>query len=284
MFGESFATIRQMDNVSKPEGEGMSDAAWKALMGDMKQETALFIEHLFREGGRHTDLIDGDYTFVNANLARHYGIPEPAGDVFVRVELPRDSGRGGLLGQGGFLAQRTSLIFRGFALVTGYMCGVLEAPSDPDLLRRVADQLEAAGTEQEKSRIRAEDPTCIGCHRLMDPLGQAFDHFDAAGRYTDLLADGKPVDTHAQYMGEAIDGPDDVRALVLKNEFGRCVTSRVLMDAIGRRLDLGDKRDDCATRRALALAGDKAGLRDIVAGVLLSDAFRSRVVGEKDEQ
>ena len=82
------------------------------------QETKLFFDSIVRENRPMTDLLDGDYTFLNERLAAHYGIPGVRGERFRKVMLPPDSPRRGLLGKGSVLmatsyANRTSPVVRG---------------------------------------------------------------------------------------------------------------------------------------------------------------------------
>ena len=88
------------------------------LLGAFKQETELFIASTLREDRSVSDLLRGDYTFVNERLARHYKIPGIYGTRFRRVTLPNPEQRGGLLGHGAILAttsypDRTSPVLRG---------------------------------------------------------------------------------------------------------------------------------------------------------------------------
>ena len=88
------------------------------LREGLRRETELFFASVLREDRSVLELLDADYTFVNERVARHYGIPNVKGSHFRRVQLPADSPRRGLLGQGSILAvtsfaDRTSPVVRG---------------------------------------------------------------------------------------------------------------------------------------------------------------------------
>ncbi len=68
----------------------------------MKRETELFFADIVQRDRSVLDVFNADYTFVNAKLARHYGIPNISGDHFRKVTYP-DATRRGVLGQGSIL-------------------------------------------------------------------------------------------------------------------------------------------------------------------------------------
>jgi hypothetical protein len=102
----------------------------------MLQETELFFENIVKEDRSVLELLDANYTFLNERLARHYGIPNVYGSHFRRVTLPRDSMRGGLLGQGSILT------------VTSSTAGQCAAPRGESSRREAADH---AGTNDAAS-------------------------------------------------------------------------------------------------------------------------------------
>ena len=88
------------------------------LRGAMYEESIRFFTDLFQRDGSVLDILDADYTFVNDELAKHYGIPDVVGEEWRRVEGVKRFGRGGILGMATTLAKqsgasRTSPILRG---------------------------------------------------------------------------------------------------------------------------------------------------------------------------
>jgi hypothetical protein len=62
-------------------------------------------------------------------------------------------------------------------------------------------------TTRERFSVHVADATCAGCHAVIDPLGFAFERFDAIGRYREL-DNGRPVDSAVEVeVGASFDGP-----------------------------------------------------------------------------
>ena len=63
----------------------------------MRRETEMLFAHIAREDRSLLELLDCDYTFLNAKLAQLYGIKDVTGTQMRQVKLPKDSPRGGVL-------------------------------------------------------------------------------------------------------------------------------------------------------------------------------------------
>ena len=152
----------------------------------MLTETEIFFDNLIREDRSIMDLYTADYTFVNERLARHYGIPDVAGERFRRVDYLHDERRG-ILGHGSILtltshAGRTSPVLRG-KWVMEVLLGTPPPPPPPDVPEL---EEEAVGdgrflTVRERLEMHAANPTCNSCHRMIDPIGLALENFDVSG-------------------------------------------------------------------------------------------------------
>ena len=84
----------------------------------MHEEAIRFFTDLFQNDGSVLSVLDGDHTFLNEALAKHYGIPGVTGPEWRRVDGVRKYGRGGILAMAATLAKqsgasRTSPILRG---------------------------------------------------------------------------------------------------------------------------------------------------------------------------
>src|SRR6185436_9965826 len=101
------------------------------LRSDMERETAALIEDVvFGKGGTLADLFKADYTFVNASLAKHYGMPAVMGDALVKQPVPHDTG---ILAQGSLMAGHAGMTFssptlRGKLVRTRFLCQDLPPP------------------------------------------------------------------------------------------------------------------------------------------------------------
>lgn len=215
------------------------------VRGAMKRETEMFFEHIARGDRDLIELITANYTFANAQLARHYGISGVRGDDFQQVELPTDSHRGGILTQGSFLVStsnpdRTSPVKRGLFVLENLLAtqpppppanvpALEDAHADGKMLRTVREQLEA----------HRADPACAACHAHFDPIGIVLENFDVVGQWRDDER-GAPIDpTATTITGDKLKGIDDLRHYIAGNRerFYRCVTEKLMTYALGRGLE-----------------------------------------------
>jgi hypothetical protein len=252
------------------------------VAADMRHETELFFNNLVREDLSVLDLYRADYTFVNERLARHYGFPGVAGSHFRKITYPDDTRRG-LLGQGSMLVQtsfanRTSPVLRG-KWVMEVLLGTPPPPPPPDV-PPIENTAEAkAGkmlTTRERVELHRANPVCSSCHRFMDPIGLALDHFDVTARWRER-ENGSVLDTRGDfYDGTAISTPAELSAALLKRPEAlvRNFTENLLAYALGRRAEYYDQPAIRAITRAGAANGHR--MSTYVIGVIMSDPFRMK--------
>lgn len=247
----------------------------------MRQETRLFLADLVRRDASVLDLLTAEYSFLNEPLASHYRIGGVRGAQFRRVSLPPE--RRGLLGQGSILtstslADRTSPVLRG-KWVLEVLLGSPPPPPPPNVPALDDSVKPTRGGESLSTRQRMEEhrrnPACASCHKVIDPLGLALEHFDREGRWR-VLDNGVPVNTASTlYDGTSITGRDGlVQALLARREAVlRTFTENLLTFAIGRRLDYRD----APQVRAIVAATGKQNYRfsSFILGVISSPAFRA---------
>jgi mono/diheme cytochrome c family protein len=256
------------------------------LRDAFRREMELFVQAVMREDRSVLDLLNADFTFVNERLALHYGIPNVRGDRFRRVTLT-DPNRFGLLGKGGMLlstsyANRTAPVLRG-AWILENILGTPPAPPPPDV---EAFQENKDGEKAKTVRAIMEQhrskPSCNACHGVMDPLGFAFENFDAVGawRTTDVFA-GTPIDPSGKLVdGTAVSGPVDVRKAILKrpDQFVQTMTEKLMTYALGRSVEYYDMP---AVRKIVRdAAASNYKFSSIVKGIVASDPFQMRKVPE----
>jgi hypothetical protein len=267
------------------------------LRDAMARETRLFVGAVFREDRSLLELIDADFTFLNGPLARHYGIADthgnrvgqkptrPAGEPirgerFVCVSLG-DSGRGGLLTQASVLTAtsnptRTSPVKRG-RWVLEQLLGT-PPPEPPPGVPPLAEDSHAvlsASLRQRMEQHRA-NPSCAVCHARMDPLGFAFENFDATGAFRTQDA-GFPIDPSGTLPdGRTFRGPDELKKILLekKDRFARCLAEKMLTYALGRGLTASDR--PAIDRIAASMAKDGYRFSALVRAVVHSNPFRLR--------
>jgi len=254
----------------------------ESLLQSFKTETELFVASTLREDRSVDDLLNADYTFVNERLARHYGIPGVYGTRFRKVELPNHDQRGGLLAEGALLVttsypDRTSPVLRGKWLLNNIF-GLPILPPPPGVNATLETKPGAIpASMRERLAQHRTDPSCNGCHTVIDPLGFALENFDVIGAWRTTDEAGKPIDTSGTTAsGEKINGLAGLRAALLEQpgQFPQTVTEKLMAYALGRRLEY---YDEPAVRNIVHDAAAKDyRWSSIVLGIVESPEFLSR--------
>jgi hypothetical protein len=213
------------------------------------KEMDLFFDAQLKEDRSIVDLLTANFTFVNEQLARHYGIAGVYGSHFRRVTLT-DENRWGLLGKAAVLSvtsysTRTSPTIRGKWLLENIL-GAPVPPPPPNV-----PALEESNKENKPLSVREmlethrKNAVCASCHARMDPLGFSLENFDAIGQWRarDAGAARAVIDASGVLLdGTKVDGPAALRqALVAqKEQFVRAVAAKLATYALGREIESFD--------------------------------------------
>jgi Protein of unknown function (DUF1588)/Protein of unknown function (DUF1587)/Protein of unknown function (DUF1592)/Protein of unknown function (DUF1585)/Protein of unknown function (DUF1595)/Planctomycete cytochrome C len=251
----------------------------------IRDETEEYFNFVVREDRDVLEFVDSDYTFLNATLAKHYGISDVNGDEMRRVELSADSVRGGVLTQATFLAvtsnpNRTSPVKRGLFVLDNILGSPPVPPPPPNV--PVLEAAENAikdhrATVRELLEEHRRDPTCAACHARMDPLGLALENFNAMGMWRDKEYD-QPVDaTGTLLTGEKFDGIRQLKAIIKDRhrlDFYRCLAEKLLTYSLGRGLEYYDE----LTVDEIVLRMDRNGgkFSALLTGVIESAPFQKQ--------
>jgi hypothetical protein len=153
----------------------------------MVEETRRLFDHLVWDDRNFMEFFTADYTFVNPDLARLYGLPAPA-EEFAKVEYPADSGRSGVLGHGSFLVltskpAETSPTARGLFVRNHFLAQ--EIPPPPAGVNTVLPNIteDAPMTNRQRLDVHLNSESCAGCHRLIDPIGLGLEQYNAIGAF-----------------------------------------------------------------------------------------------------
>jgi hypothetical protein len=252
------------------------------LLDAMRRETILFGRAIMREDRSVLDFIDGQFSFVNGPLARHYGIPGVDGEDFRRVEF--DGGkRGGVVTQASILtlssyATRTSPVLRG-KWVLENLLGTPPPPPPPDVPVLQESNLGIDASLRERLQQHRANASCAVCHDRMDPIGFGLENYDASGAWRDR--DGKfPVDSSGNLPGGvSFTGPKELKQ-ILKSQsdlFARNVTDKMLTYALGRGIENYDRPAVDEITQRLAANGYK--FSTLVMGIVNSKPFQMRQAG-----
>jgi hypothetical protein len=274
-FALAWLNLDELDQI-EPQ-----DRAFNADMRrNFETEIRLFLASVLLENRSVLDLVNADWTFVNESLARQYDIPGVFGPQFRRVTL-KDENRWGLLGKGAVLLRtsygdRTSPVLRG-AWVLDRIMGTPPTPPPPnvetDLSIREGEKPTTVRARLEAHRV---NPTCQGCHGLIDPPGLALENFDVTGRWRDIDAVAKErIDPTAELSsGMVLRGPVDLRRYLTsrRDQFPTTVTKRLMMYALNREIEYFDMPQ--VRQIVRDAAANNYTLGAIVTGIVNSDAFR----------
>jgi Protein of unknown function (DUF1592)/Protein of unknown function (DUF1588)/Protein of unknown function (DUF1587)/Protein of unknown function (DUF1585)/Protein of unknown function (DUF1595) len=246
----------------------------------MLQEANLFISELIRYDRPVIDLIDANYTFLNEELAKHYGIDGVKGERMQRVALT-DRRRGGVVTMGAVLTitadpARTNIPRRG-NYVMGTILGVPPPPPPPDVPQLAEAKNETSGkTLRQLLELHRKNPECASCHAKTDPLGFGLENYDATGRWRDQ-DEGLAIDASGVLpSGESFNGPLEMKKILLdrKQAFARALTESLLIYALGRGLQ---RDDECVVKEALAaLEKDSWRMSSLVTTIVRSYPFTHR--------
>lgn len=194
-------------NFMAPDPDRFPLYSRKRLSEDMVAEALRFFRHAVEGNLPLPELLAADYSFLNADLARVYGVEGVPQDSQFRKYTFADGRRGGLLGMGAFLtltadSLSTSPIHRAVYVMEKFL-GIRPAPPPADVEIAEPDVRQAKSIK-EILAAHTTDPTCASCHRSIDPYGYAFENFDSVGAWRE------------EYMGHI--APKPSRAELLEIE------------------------------------------------------------------
>ena len=260
------------------------------LKQDMRQETQYFFAELLNHDLSALNLLDSDFTMLNATLARHYGLTGPTSSQFQRVQLDSETPRGGLLGQASFLLTNSngedSHPIKRAVWIRDRLLGDPPAPPPPDVPELKQGDTELARLSiTEQLRVHRERSACDSCHRGIDPWGIPLEHFDAIGLWRDevLRKAGKkpvhaPVVSAAQMPdGTSIEGLVQLKAYLVtqrSDQFSMALTRKLMSYALGRSLELTDNKE--VDRINSRFTGSDHNLKELILAIVQSEAFTTK--------
>lgn len=258
------------------------------LETSLQAEPVEFFREMLSKNLPLENLLDSDWTMANARLCDFYKLPEPKADGFQRVSLKPEDHRGGLLTMGAVLGltsdgTRHRPVHRGVWLSEAIFN---KTPPPPPAN---VDPIEPNPPQSPKATIRqklashAQNASCAACHRGIDPLGFAFDQYDAIGQWrtrekvaagtgedppvdaTGVLPDGRPFQDSLQFKRLLIDDRDRIAQGFIEH----------LCTYALRRVLTVDDQEDLKAITAEAKKNDYR-VQDVIRAVALSDLIRKR--------
>jgi hypothetical protein len=252
--------------------------AWSPALGAaMQREMAAYFDDFLHGQQTYDHFLTSNVNFVDSSLASLYGLPDPGRAGLTRVQNTTGQ-RVGFLGLAGFLTHtsrldRTAPSIRGKWVVNSLKCLELELP--PNLTPPPLGEPGAGETERQVLEAHRANPSCAGCHNVLDPVGLGLEHFDGIGRYREKYENGLPVDS----VGKLTDGSSFEGLLQLADalskdpSFVACAARKLFVYGLGRKTDGSEAYIDQIVTRWQAQG---LSLRNLLKALVASDTFRSR--------
>ncbi|MBA4029621.1 MAG: hypothetical protein C0478_01710 [Planctomyces sp.] len=260
--------------------------AW--LEASMRSEPVEFFREMFIKNLPLEGFIDADWTVANARLCDFYGLPEPKSGGFERVPLKPEDHRGGLLTMGAVLGltsdgTRHRPVHRGVWLSETILGKTPPPPPANVPAIEPSPPKSPKATLREKLESHRSDVNCAACHSKIDPLGLAWDNYDAIGewRTREEVAAGlgeDPLINPAGLMpdGRAFKDATDFKRLLIedRDKVARAFIEHLCTYALRRVLTVDDQEDINAIEAEVKRSQYR--VKDIVRAVALSDLIRKR--------
>lgn len=290
-FADSFATqwLRLRKVGMFPPDKKLYPDYDKNLEHSMIAEPKAFFGEVLRGGLTLREFLDSNWSMLNARLAQYYGLSDDGlpHDDFIRVALSPDSHRGGLLTQAAILSLtsdgiRHRPVHRG-VWVSDAIFGRTPPPPPANVDPIPTNPVTAPkATLRMKLEAHIHDERCASCHAKIDPLGLAFENFDAIGRWRTVeKADGVGADPTVDPSGKMPDGrtyqtPEEFKKILLADldAFNATFVEKLATYGLRRTMTIDDRTD----LKAIADASktNDYRLRDLIVAFVCSDLFQKR--------
>jgi hypothetical protein len=264
----------------------------------MVKEAKMFFEEVLKNDLSLTNFVSSDFTFLNARLARHYGIPGVEGTQMRKVALPPESHRGGVLTMGSVMkvtanGTTTSPVLRG-AWVLDRILGT-PPPKPPADVEAIEPDIRGATTIRSQLAKHRDNATCAGCHTKIDPPGFALESFDVIGGWRDhyrSIGNGEAREVNGKrvrfWPGPEVD-PGDVlpdgrkfrdidefKNLLLENkdQLARGLAEKLVAYSTGAAPVAADK--PAIEAIVASIRGENYGFRSLIQAVVASPLFQTK--------
>ncbi|MCY2977600.1 MAG: DUF1592 domain-containing protein [Planctomycetota bacterium] len=258
------------------------------LETSMRAEPVEYFREMFGKNLPIDGFLDSEWTMANARLCDFYGLPELKTDGFQRVSLKPEDHRGGLLTMGAVLGltsdgTRHRPVHRGVWLSEAIFN---KTPPSPPANVDPIEPIPPTGTKvtiRKRIEAHAKNASCAACHRNIDPLGLAFDQYDAIGQWrtreqvptgvgedplvdaSGVMPDGRPFTHSVQFKQLLLEDRDKIARAFIEQ---LCTYSL-------RRVLTVDDSDNIKLIEEVAKKNDYR-VKDTVRAVALSELMRKK--------
>jgi hypothetical protein len=282
-----YEQLLRLDSVQAPPDTTAKYPTYTPQVAALSRtETGLFIEDVTFDGaGTFEALLTEPATWVNGPLATFYGIPGVTGDAFQKVQL-EPTHRAGILTQSAFLTAtspggRTSPVMRGLMVLRKVLC--IEPPPPPvGIDVTVPPPIAEPATTRQRYEAGITGAQCLECHRDIDPIGFAFESYDAVGLWRDT-ENGLPIDPSGTLHKTDAQGPfanaiDLLQRIAASEDAHACFVGNWLSYAYGRK---EAPEDACARQDLETTFLDSGGnIQELLVALAKTDQLRYRLASE----
>lgn len=249
-FFIDYLKIEALFSKEKIEDLGFTNQARRALFDGIRQD---LIQQFLQPGATLLDPFSSNAFHINDQSASFFGVPVTSSQLEVTTMPPTE--RHGILSHPAFLAVHSNkgdsgIVKRGVFTLEQLMCVHLGTP--PDDIAPVDTPPEGFDASKVTSRealsvLHSSQPTCVGCHQIIDPAGYGFENFDAAGRYRTTEKENIAIDASGTLAvnGEQLNFTDSttfVKALAGSESLKSCVAESFLTYMLGDKPGAVEKK------------------------------------------
>ena len=275
-FLSDFLGFEEFDTLAKDPV--LYPAFNQRVAADAKEQVLrTAIDLLMTRKGDYRDLFTSRRTFLTRSLGPIYDVPVRADTGWEPHEFPADDPRAGLLTEVGFTALhshpgRSSPTLRGKAIRELILCEPVPAPPANVNFALVQDTTNPRfRTARDRLTAHRAEPTCAGCHKIMDPVGLALENFDALGAYRGK-ENAAEIDASGDLDGiKFADSPGLGQAMHDNPATVSCLVGSLYRYATGRVVDKGEQAWQKWLEQRFAADGYR--VPDLLRRIATSDAF-----------
>ena len=248
----------------------------------MQAESLEFFKEIFKKDEPMTQIIDADFTMLNARLAKHYGVEGPKSQRFERTSLKGTNRAGGILGHASIHLSGSdgaeSHPIRRAVWVRERLLHDPPKPPPPDVpgIEESVKDFEKLSLHEQIEFHRKKE-SCNDCHRTLDPWGIALEEYSAVGlKREETTVHKKPITSDTILPGNhPVDGVEELQKFILshrKDQFAHAICSKVLIYALGRSLTLED--EILVNELKNEFVKNRFRLSGLLKNIVLSETFR----------
>jgi hypothetical protein len=289
--GSFFSQWARLDRLATIEKQ--DDAFDAGVRGDLRVSIDRFLSDVFWDSEKGIgELFGASGAYVTDRTAPYFGVAAPgAAEGGAWVELPAGE-RSGLLTHPGLMAllsksSRPDPIHRGLFVREQVLCMQIPDPPATDAggnpIQFDITPPSPGSSNRQQFTAHTDRPECATCHGFFDPLGFAFENYDATGKFHEVDEFDNAIDASSEVGNagdltgtyeNAVDLADGVQG---SDTVADCMTAQWFRFALDRR---ESTEDACSNASALeSFLGSGGSFVDMLIGIVRSDSFRHRRVG-----